>query len=172
MYAVIFVFGVGGNITVLGVILCKKLMRTSINMYILNLSASDALICFVMFTSPLHLLRGSNRNSWVLHRRSSVQTTTMEFAGLFTLTAIALKRYRAVLYYFSSQTKSLARTAIIILCIDIFAIIINLPEIITMKVLQNKHGHLGCKKMKSPSLGHSITWSLGHSVTIFNITTN
>ena len=44
MYAVIFVFGVGGIITVLVVILCKKHMRTSINMYILNLSASDALV--------------------------------------------------------------------------------------------------------------------------------
>ena len=96
MYAVIFVFGVGGNITVLVVILCKKLMRTSINMYILNLSASDALICFVMFTSPLHLLRGSNRNSWVLGEalckllpwslQASVHISSL------TLTAIALER--------------------------------------------------------------------------------
>ena len=47
MYAAIFIVGVGGNLLVIGVIICNKHMRTTINLHLLNLSVSDIIMCFL-----------------------------------------------------------------------------------------------------------------------------
>ena len=137
LYVVIFVVGVAGNLLVIAVIVCNKHMRSIINIYILNLSASDILLCLVMWSSPLLLFSSSHCLTAALCKLllSSLQASV--YMSSFTLTAIALERYRAVFHPFSSQTKSLARTALIILCIDLFAIIINLPLI--LKVEHGEH---------------------------------
>ena len=44
LYATIFVVGVAGNLAVLCVILRNKHMRTTINLYLLNLSTSDIIM--------------------------------------------------------------------------------------------------------------------------------
>ena len=45
LYAVIFVVGVGGNLVVLAVVLGNKHMRTTTNLYLLNLAVADIVMC-------------------------------------------------------------------------------------------------------------------------------
>ena len=45
LYAVIFVVGVGGNLVVLAVVLGNPHMRTTTNLYLLNLAVADIVMC-------------------------------------------------------------------------------------------------------------------------------
>ena len=63
MYAAILVVGVGSNLVVLYVILGNKHMRTTINIYLLNLAVSDIIIC--VFASSSFLNRWQFLGSWM-----------------------------------------------------------------------------------------------------------
>ena len=53
LYVIIFIFGVGGNLVVLYVILSNKHMRTTINIYLVNLAASDIIMGLCSSFSPI-----------------------------------------------------------------------------------------------------------------------
>ena len=132
LYAAIFMVGVGGNLVVIGVILGNKHMRTTINLYLLNLATSDIVIS--VFSSSKFWGRwqflGDMCGLTFLAMNMSVCMST------FTLAAIAVSRYMAVFYPFSTRTNSLTRTALIILCIDLVAFFIALPDAIHYKLSQ------------------------------------
>ena len=98
LYVVIFVIGIGGNLLVLAVVLGNKHMRTPINIYLLNLSASDIIMC--LFSIPMaptttffgHWVFGAALCKILpLGQNMSVHMST------FTLTAIAVDRQGCVL---------------------------------------------------------------------------
>ena len=148
LYVVIFVIGIGGNLLVLAVVLGNKHMRTPINIYLLNLSASDIIMC--LFSIPMaptttffgHWVFGAALCKILpLGQNMSVHMST------FTLTAIAVDRYRAVFYPFSTRTNSLSKTGVIILSINIFAIIITLPYSLITKIELDKNGNWQCEEV-------------------------
>ena len=174
LYVVIFVVGVAGNLAVVAVILCNKHMRTAVNIYILNLSASDILMALIMSADPHYVIY--NRNHWIFGEvlcklfRSSLDVSV--YMSSFTLAAIAVDRYKAVFYPFSSQTKSLAGTTLIILCIDFVAIIISIPGAVIREVVPDELGNLQCKHTRGWTWDlyyDNITWNITQSVLPFTI---
>jgi len=62
-YIIIFIVGVIGNMTVLLVVLSNSHMRTNTNIYLVNLSAADILMCLVSVPlTPMSTFMGR----WVL----------------------------------------------------------------------------------------------------------
>ena len=127
LYAVIFIVGVGGNLLVIDVILFNKHMRTTINLYLLNLATSD--IIMSVFASSKFF------NRWLFFGGEMCKLTISSmtfsiFMSTFTLAAIAVNRFLAVFYPFSTRNNSLTRGIIIIVCIDLAAIIISLPLVV------------------------------------------
>ena len=125
MYAAILVVGVGSNLVVLYVILGNKHMRTTINIYLLNLAVSDIIIC--VFASSSFLDRWQFLGSWMCNLTIFGITVSVRMST-FTLVAIAVNRFWAVFYPFGSRINSQTRTAVIILCINLVAIITSLPK--------------------------------------------
>ena len=125
MYAAILVVGVGSNLVVLYVILGNKHMRTTINIYLLNLAVSDIIIC--VFASSSFLDRWQFLGSWMCNLTIFGITVSVRMSS-FTLVAIAVNRFWAVFYPFGSRINSQTRTAVIILCINLVAIITSLPK--------------------------------------------
>ena len=147
LYMVIFMVGVIGNLAIIGVILGNKHMRTTVNIYLVNLAASDMSMCFVAPLNapvrPFTLLRKRLVLGEALCKLTSLVPVNV-FMSTFTLTAIAVDRYRAVFYPFSVQTNTLTKTVVIILCIDLFSTVITLPYSAILKLTQDDHGTLHC----------------------------
>ena len=149
LYMVIFVVGMVGNLAIIGVILGNKHMRTTVNIYLVNLAASDMSMCFVAPLNapvrPFTLLRKRLvHGEEALCKLISSLVPVNVFMSTFTLTAIAVDRYRAVFYPFSVQTNTLTKTVVIILCIDLFSTVITLPYSAILKLTQDDHGTLHC----------------------------
>ena len=68
----------------------------------------------------------------------------------FTLTAIAVDRYRAVFYPFSARTDTMTRTVVTILCMDIVAVVLTLPYAMMMELYPNDQGDMECYEMWPP----------------------
>ena len=133
LYAAIFVVGVAGNLVVLYVILSNKHKRTTVNIYLINLSASDIVMSVFSFSSPS---QGIFNHGWVLGdalcKLASPSIYVTIYMSTLTLTAIAVNRFLAVFYPFSTRNNSHTRTVVIILCIDIVAVICSLPYALVM----------------------------------------
>ena len=129
LYAAIFIFGVGGNLVVIGVILGNKHMRTTINLYLLNLATSDIIMSVFASSKLMGRWRLLGHGDWMCKVTHSSMMLSV-CMSTFTLAAIAVNRFLAVFYPFSSRNNSLTRTIIIIVCIDLAAIIISLPLVV------------------------------------------
>ena len=146
LYVVIFVVGVGGNLVVLYVILGNKHMRTTVNIYLVNLAASDIIMGLCCSFSPAQTFMGG---CWIFGEalcklvRPSIYVSV--YMSTFTLTAIAVNRHRAVLFPFSTRSDTMTRTVLTILCMDIVAIIISLPYAVMMELAPDDVGDLVCK---------------------------
>ena len=117
LYVVIFVVGMVCNLAIIGVILGNKHMRTTVNIYLVNLAASDMSMCFVAPLNapvrPFTLLRKRLvHGEEALCKLISSLVPVNVFMSTFTLTAIAVDRYRAVFYPFSVQTNTLTKTVV------------------------------------------------------------
>ena len=55
LYAVVFVVGVGGNLVVLAVVLGNPHMRTTTNLYLLNLAIADILMCLGILERKINI---------------------------------------------------------------------------------------------------------------------
>ena len=130
LYATIFIVGVGGNLVVIGVILGNKQMRTTINLYLLNLSTSDIIMSVFSSAKLMGRWQFIGGGMCKLTISSMIVSVCM---STFTLAAIAVNRFLAVFYPFSTRNHSVTRTIVIILCIDLVAIIITLPRAIVVE---------------------------------------
>ncbi|KAH3735295.1 hypothetical protein DPMN_041760 [Dreissena polymorpha] len=53
LYSIIFLFGIVGNILVVVVISCNRRMKTTVNMYLINLCIADMLVILVCMPTAL-----------------------------------------------------------------------------------------------------------------------
>ena len=144
LYACIFIVGVGGNLLVLYVILGNKHMRTTINLYLLNLATSDIIMSVFASSMFMGRWRFLGHGDWMC-KLTHTSITLSVCVSTFTLAAIAVNRFLAVFYPFRSRNHALTRTIAIIFCLDLAAIIITLPRAV---VINNDDIH--CK----------ATWSI------------
>uniref|UniRef100_A0AC35TI11 G_PROTEIN_RECEP_F1_2 domain-containing protein n=1 Tax=Rhabditophanes sp. KR3021 TaxID=114890 RepID=A0AC35TI11_9BILA len=133
----IFCVSVFGNTMVVYVILSQKSMRTSTNLYLLNLALSDLLLSVICMPSTVV---SSILKSWIFGGRlckmlSYLQPVSVS-ASAYTLSAIALERYVAICYPLHSrlvQTKSHA-----CLMLTIVWVISFLSNIFNLFVFNNR----------------------------------
>ncbi|XP_035670853.1 neuropeptide FF receptor 2-like [Branchiostoma floridae] len=131
-YLSVFVVCIIGNILVIYVVMKIPRMRTVTNYFILNLATSDLLVAIfcIPFTLVDNIIKGWPFGGFMC-RLSPAAAIISVAASVFTLVAIALDRYYAVLYPTVSKF-TVKSTIWTIRLIWFLAIIIGIPVMIVM----------------------------------------
>ncbi|XP_051523877.1 neuropeptide FF receptor 1-like [Myxocyprinus asiaticus] len=136
-YILIFSLCMLGNILVCFIVLKNRQMRTVTNIFILNLAISDLLVG--IFCLPITLV-DNLITGWpfdvVICKMSGLVQGASVSASVFTLVAIAVERFRCIVYPF--QQKLTQREAIIMIAfIWALATAIMCPSAVTLTISQD-----------------------------------
>ncbi|XP_067885144.1 neuropeptide FF receptor 2a [Heterodontus francisci] len=133
-YLLIFLLCMLGNGLVCFIVVRNRHMRTVTNLFILNLAISDLLVgIFCMPTTLVdNILTGWPFGSFVCKISGLVQGISVS-ASVFTLVAIAVDRFRCIVYPFKQKLNMTAAT-IIIAVIWFLAVSIMCPSAIMLQV--------------------------------------
>ncbi|XP_058473664.1 neuropeptide FF receptor 2-like [Solea solea] len=133
-YLLIFVVCMVGNGVVCFIVLRRKNMRTVTNLFILNLAISDLLVgIFCMPTTLVdNIITGWPFGRVVCKLSGMVQGISVS-ASVFTLVAIAVDRFRCIVYPFK-QKLTIATSKLIIVIIWVLAVLIMFPSGVMLQV--------------------------------------
>ncbi|XP_018592265.1 neuropeptide FF receptor 2-like [Scleropages formosus] len=133
-YLLIFLVCMVGNGAVCFIVLRSKNMRTVTNVFILNLAISDLLVgIFCMPTTLVdNIITGWPFGSLVCKLSGMVQGMSVS-ASVFTLVAIAVDRFRCIVYPFK-QKLTISTSMLIILIIWVLALSIMCPSGVMLQV--------------------------------------
>ncbi|XP_062409554.1 neuropeptide FF receptor 2 [Sardina pilchardus] len=133
-YLLIFLMCMVGNGMVCFIILRSRNMRTVTNLFILNLAISDLLVgIFCMPTTLVdNIITGWPFGSLLCKLSGMVQGISVS-ASVFTLVAIAVDRFRCIVYPFR-QKLTISTSTLIIVIIWVLAIAIMCPSGIMLQV--------------------------------------
>ncbi|OCT70184.1 hypothetical protein XELAEV_18037105mg [Xenopus laevis] len=136
-YTFIFLMCMIGNMLVCFIVLKNRQMRTVTNMFILNLAISDLLVgIFCMPTTLVdNLITGWPFDNIMCKMSGLVQGMSVS-ASVFTLVAIAVERFRCIVYPFR-QKLTLKKAIITIIVIWVLALIIMCPSAVTLTVTKD-----------------------------------
>ncbi|KAF3701819.1 Neuropeptide FF receptor 2 [Channa argus] len=137
-YLLIFVVCMVGNGVVCFIVLRSKTMRTVTNLFILNLAVSDLLVgIFCMPTTLVdNIITGWPFGSVVCKISGMVQGISVS-ASVFTLVAIAVDRFRCIVYPFK-QKVTIAFSKLIIIIIWVLAVSIMCPSGVMLQVTKEQ----------------------------------
>uniref|UniRef100_A0A8P4KAR5 Neuropeptide FF receptor 2 n=1 Tax=Dicentrarchus labrax TaxID=13489 RepID=A0A8P4KAR5_DICLA len=137
-YLLIFVVCMVGNGVVCFIVLRSKNMRTVTNLFILNLAISDLLVgIFCMPTTLVdNIITGWPFGSVVCKLSGMVQGISVS-ASVFTLVAIAVDRFRCIVYPFK-QKLTIATSKLIIVIIWVLAVSIMCPSGVMLQVTKEQ----------------------------------
>ncbi|KAI1904672.1 hypothetical protein AGOR_G00008110 [Albula goreensis] len=137
-YLLIFLVCMVGNGVVCFIVLRSKNMRTVTNVFILNLAISDLLVgIFCMPTTLVdNIITGWPFGSLVCKMSGMVQGISVS-ASVFTLVAIAVDRFRCIVYPFK-QKLTLSTSTLIIVIIWVLAISIMCPSGVMLQVTKEQ----------------------------------
>uniref|UniRef100_A0A3Q2XZ94 Neuropeptide FF receptor 1 n=1 Tax=Hippocampus comes TaxID=109280 RepID=A0A3Q2XZ94_HIPCM len=137
-YLLIFLVCLAGNGVVCFIVLRGRNMRSVTNVFILNLAVSDLLVgIFCMPTTLLdNIITGWPFGSLVCKLSGTVQGISVS-ASVFTLVAIAVDRFRCIVYPFK-QKLSISAAALIIVTIWVLAISIMCPSGVMLQVTREQ----------------------------------
>ncbi|KAM9822327.1 neuropeptide FF receptor 2a isoform 1-T1 [Syngnathus typhle] len=137
-YLLIFLVCMAGNGVVCFIVLRSRNMRTVTNLFILNLAVSDLLVgIFCMPTTLLdNIITGWPFGSMVCKMSGMVQGISVS-ASVFTLVAIAVDRFRCIVYPFK-QKLTVSTATLIIVIIWVLAISIMCPSGVMLQVTQEQ----------------------------------
>ncbi|KAL3875927.1 hypothetical protein ACJMK2_033831 [Sinanodonta woodiana] len=135
MYSVIIIFSVGGNSIVCFIVFRARRMRTVMNFFIVSLAMSDLLMAVLCI--PFTFVANLVINSWPFGAFLCPVVTFLQvvtvFMSSFTLVAISLDRYFAIVYPLRPKmTKQQA--CMVITLIWMLSVLIPLPTAITSRV--------------------------------------
>ncbi|KYO42418.1 neuropeptide FF receptor 1 [Alligator mississippiensis] len=138
-YIFIFLMCMIGNMLVCFIVLKNRQMRTVTNMFILNLAISDLLVgIFCMPTTLVdNLITGWPFNNTMCKMSGLVQGMSVS-ASVFTLVAIAVERFRCIVYPFR-QKLTLRKALVTIVIIWVLALIIMCPSAVTLTVTKEEY---------------------------------
>ncbi|XP_078069980.1 neuropeptide FF receptor 2a [Mustelus asterias] len=133
-YLLIFLLCMLGNGLVCFIVVRNRHMRTVTNLFILNLAISDLLVgVFCMPTTLVdNILTGWPFGNFVCKISGLVQGISVS-ASVFTLVAIAVDRFRCIVYPFK-QKLNMAVATIIIVVVWVLAVSIMCPSAIMLQV--------------------------------------
>lgn len=137
MYSIIILLSVCGNSIVCYIVFSSKRMRTVMNFFIVSLALSDILMAVICI--PFTFIANLVINSWPFGYMLCPVVTFLQvvtvFMSSFTLVAISLDRYSAIVHPLKPKmTKQQA--FIVISAIWIFSIAIPIPTAVKSKVHQ------------------------------------
>src|SRR6218665_2327388 len=107
LFAIIFVVGIVGNGTLIFIVLRNRPMRTKPNVLIVNLSIGDFLLILfsVPFTSVIFTFNEWHFGSVICKLNEFMQTLSLG-VSIFTLTALSIDRFVAIVYLLTSYSSS------------------------------------------------------------------
>ncbi|XP_041371113.1 neuropeptide Y receptor type 5-like [Gigantopelta aegis] len=133
-FSIVIVFGITGNIAVVAVICRNGNLKSSRNLYILNLSVSEILAC--IFCMPFLLIRMTLKN-WslgtVLCKMVPTLQATYVFVSTLTIVSISMNRYKSIVCSITNNQHK-HRTNIIIPMIWIISLIMSVPACLTHQI--------------------------------------
>uniref|UniRef100_G3PTJ9 Neuropeptide FF receptor 2 n=1 Tax=Gasterosteus aculeatus TaxID=69293 RepID=G3PTJ9_GASAC len=137
-YLLIFLVCMVGNGVVCFIVLRSRNMRTVTNLFILNLAISDLLVgIFCMPTTLVdNIITGWPFGSLVCKLSGTVQGISVS-ASVFTLVAIAVDRFRCIVYPFK-QKLTIATSKLIIVVIWVLAGCIMCPSGVMLQVTREQ----------------------------------
>uniref|UniRef100_A0A3B5MJU1 Neuropeptide FF receptor 2 n=1 Tax=Xiphophorus couchianus TaxID=32473 RepID=A0A3B5MJU1_9TELE len=137
-YLLIFAVCMVGNGVLCFIVLRSRNMRTVTNLFILNLAISDLLVgIFCMPTTLLdNIITGWPFGSIVCKLSGMVQGISVS-ASVFTLVAIAVDRFRCIVYPFK-QKLTIATSKLIIVIIWVLAVFIMCPSGVMLQVTKEQ----------------------------------
>ncbi|XP_033474607.2 neuropeptide FF receptor 1 like 2 [Epinephelus lanceolatus] len=133
-YFFIFLLCMVGNILVCLIVLENRHMRTVTNLFILNLAISDLLVGIFCIPTTLvdNLITGWPFSNTVCKMSGFVQGMSVS-ASVFTLVAIAVERFRCIVYPLQPKTTILVANAAIVL-IWVLAVVMMCPAAVALTV--------------------------------------
>ncbi|XP_016316068.1 neuropeptide FF receptor 1-like [Sinocyclocheilus anshuiensis] len=140
-YLFIFLLCLMGNGLVCVIVLRNRHMRTVTNIFILNLAVSDLLVGIFCIPTMLvdHRITGWPFSNTICKLSGLVQGTSV-CASVFTLVAIAVDRFRCIVYPFKPKL-TLFVAKVSIGAIWVLALTIMFPSVLMLTVEQEK-GHV------------------------------
>ncbi|XP_078268882.1 substance-K receptor [Rhinoraja longicauda] len=127
-YVLVVLTALGGNVTVIWIILAHRPMRTVTNYFLLNLAAADG--AMAAFNAAFNFVYAAH-NDWYfgLHycRFQNFLPITAVFASIYSMTAIALDRYIAIIYPLKPRLSS-SKTKLVIGVIWVLALALAFPQ--------------------------------------------
>ncbi|XP_078658826.1 neuropeptide FF receptor 2-like [Branchiostoma floridae x Branchiostoma belcheri] len=134
-YVLVFGLCVAGNIIVCVVVIKTPRLRTVTNYFILNLAVSDLLVAvFCMpFTLVEHILTGYQFGDVMCRVNPMIQGVSVA-ASVFTMTAIAFDRYKAIVFPMKERM-TLRRMTQIVAGIWVSGVAIMIPQVFVLKVV-------------------------------------
>ncbi|XP_077102054.1 tachykinin receptor 3-like [Siphateles boraxobius] len=126
-YSTVLAVAVFGNIIVIWIILAHKRMRTVTNYFLLNLAFSDAsMAAFNTLINFIYATHGEWYFGEVYCKFHNFFPVTAVFASIYSMTAIAVDRYMAIIHPLKPRLSATA-TKVVILCIWALAVILAFP---------------------------------------------
>ncbi|XP_056312833.1 neuropeptide FF receptor 1 like 2 [Danio aesculapii] len=141
-YLFIFLLCMVGNGLVCLIVLENRRMRTVTNLFILNLAVSDLLVGVFCIPTTLvdNLITGWPFTNIVCKMSGLVQGMSVS-ASVFTLVAIAVDRFRCIVYPFQPKLTLLVAKVTIVM-IWVLAVVIMCPSAVTLTVERVEHHYM------------------------------
>ncbi|XP_022797332.1 neuropeptide FF receptor 1-like [Stylophora pistillata] len=135
LYALIFLLSVSGNTLVCIVIIKRRRMRSVTNYFILNLAVADLAITCVCI--PFDIPVQENNYKWIygslMWKLLYPLQTIASLVSIFTLVAVSLNRFWAIVYPLRSQL-TIPRAKAIISAVWVLSALVNLPYILVLRL--------------------------------------
>ncbi|KAF1395255.1 hypothetical protein PFLUV_G00009640 [Perca fluviatilis] len=126
-YSSVLAVAVFGNLIVIWIILAHKRMRTVTNYFLLNLAFSDA--SMAAFNTLINFIYAAH-GEWYFGegycKFHNFFPVTSVFASIYSMTAIAVDRYMAIIHPLKPRLSAKATTAVIV-CIWSLAVVLAFP---------------------------------------------
>nr|XP_006008392.2 PREDICTED: C-X-C chemokine receptor type 1-like [Latimeria chalumnae] len=156
IYSLVFILSLAGNSLVVLVIRCSKNLRSSTDIYLLNLAIADLLFAFILPFWAVY-----NKNQWIfgefMCKAISVLREVNFYSGILLLVCISIDRYLAIVHATQSINHKRHLVKYVCIVIWIFALLLSLPIILFRSVFNSpSSGRLIC----SENAGAEATSSL------------
>ncbi|XP_030643711.1 tachykinin receptor 3-like [Chanos chanos] len=126
-YSSVLAVAVFGNLIVIWIILAHKRMRTVTNYFLLNLAFSDAsMAAFNTLINFIYAMHGDWYFGEAYCKFHNFFPVTAVFASIYSMTAIAVDRYMAIIHPLKPRLSATA-TKVVIVCIWALAVVLAFP---------------------------------------------
>ncbi|XP_002666594.1 neuromedin-K receptor [Danio rerio] len=126
-FALVLLVAVTGNLIVIWIIVAHKRMRTVTNYFLLNLAVSD--VCVAALNALVNFVYGAHGHwyfSSAYCRFQNFYPVAAVFASIYSMSAIALDRYMAIIHPMKPRLSAKVTKAVIV-CVWILAAFLSFP---------------------------------------------